>query len=204
MKGWCKYKSKTKTMLTGRVWRTTLRNPQCKSIVCGSLARRSIQHQVAFIVFSFWVNNSQNVNWIVMNYILGLCIVSRADKPVWNLMRLSQPCLSQKFICSTIVLRVTLRTTPQALHIIQFLKYDNADEYNSVLFKNRFFYMSDFLPSSFTFFILAFNYKEKVITFTNWQLKWKGFWDWNSYKYKFKYFMKCVHNGALFHWFKEI
>ena len=26
--------------------------------------------------------------------------------------------------------------------------------------------------------VIAFNYKEKVITFTDWQLKRKGFWDW--------------------------
>ena len=33
--------------------------------------------------------------------------------------------------------------------------------------------------------LIALNYKEKVITFTNWQLKKKGFWDWNPYKFKY-------------------
>ena len=28
--------------------------------------------------------------------------------------------------------------------------------------------------------------KNKLLTFTDWQLKRKGFWDWNRYKYKYK------------------
>ena len=33
--------------------------------------------------------------------------------------------------------------------------------------------------------LITFNYKEKVVTFIDWQLKRKRFWDWNSVKYKY-------------------
>ena len=33
--------------------------------------------------------------------------------------------------------------------------------------------------------LITFNFKEEVITFMDWQLNRKGFWDWNPYKYKY-------------------
>ena len=45
--------------------------------------------------------------------------------------------------------------------------------------------------------LITFNYKRKVITFTDWQLKRKGILDWESVKYKYTQIW-CVHDGALF------
>ena len=35
----------------------------------------------------------------------------------------------------------------------------------------------------YSYALITFNSKEKVITFTDWQLKRKGLWDWNLVKY---------------------
>ena len=88
------------------------------------------------------------------------------------------------------------------VELIFFINLKIFQHIYSIYNRHQFFCLSDFQSNPiilcvyYYYTLITFNYKEEVITFTDWHLKRKGFWDWNPYEYKCKWLWH-MYNGAL-------
>ena len=88
------------------------------------------------------------------------------------------------------------------VELIFFINLKIFQHIYSIYNRHQFFCLSDFQSNPiilcvyYYYTLITFNYKEEVITFTDWHLKRKGFWDWNPYENKCKWLWH-MYNGAL-------
>ena len=95
----------------------------------------------------------------------------------------------------SLLVRLPIPSADLEVQLVQLNHYDGVySNYWNTLLKNLklspyisiYVKIRPWIPSYVCYFCTLFtlNYKGKVMTFTDWKLKRKGFWDCNSYKCK--------------------